>query len=777
MKNLIKGNKKNIILVVLTIIFFTTITGVYEVRGDDAKNNIIILMDNSGSMKSGIGELAKVASTMTLDYLDEELFNVGIITFGEKVTILNNINENNNFEELKDRVKNIKFNEDYTNMKDGLEEAINQLKNQKGRKTIIILSDGVETAKNGLASDHKEKMNKLANEAEEVGIQVHGIALSDDVEREFLSSIATKTGGSLREGKVAEDLFEALTGIMGLETDFITVSNYNTIDKKNEKIKLSSMIESVVINVAAADNIQPEVDVKLDGKIIEPYKAGNLYYVYKFNNDASSELEIIQSKDMDTSVIIQLKSKAKINILGNNNSYISIPRNISREFKLLLDCGKNNIPEGAFIQKDGANLSPNKESGIFYDTYEGKELGLNTIRYTAKDGNGGIIAMAELNISINDYPPYDYSEDLANIDIRKGEKLTVEIVPKSNEKVNNLGGTLIVNKKSGHEEIPLTLKEDKLLCEIEVSDTEDIEFYAYIRGIKESNGSSFEYKLQSRSFNGKDRPAILLDIEKGEKSVVTAKKKAKIKINILPTSFIEKSTKVIILNKAKKEVGSFLVDSNSKKVEVEILCEDVTDNLKLYFKADGDVDVTPSLDSNIKVISKVKYIVDKFIKPISIIIVICLIILGIILGIYINSMNFYKRNVKEKKYIFKIKYILNPEGSSRSLSGTLDEENKKLFINYDDRKGVVTLDKNNLNSLGTFEVENIYENEIPCLQGFKGRFLNKDITKINFNPTGVKEIYQNKSKINKLPDELKGEEIELIYPRSKNRELIIKFEL
>lgn len=771
------------LIVILSYFSSFSFGGIYEVRAETNKNNVIILLDNSGSMQSGIGDLAKIACSMAVDCIDSDKVNMGIITFGEKVTVLNDISQSQDVSKLKRDLKEITFNEDYTNMKDGLKEAINQLSKVSGKKSILILSDGVETAEGGLAPDHGEQLNELSQEAEGQEIKVNSVALSEEVEREFLNSIAIKTGGTFRDGKTADKLFEAISSIIALENEFITVGNYSTLNKNSEKIKISEIIEEGVINVAAADNIEPNLEVRLNGKVLEPSKEGNLYQVYKFSNSSSSEIEIIQKGDMNTSVIVQLKSKAKLNVLGDSQNYLSLPINIPRKINMTLECGENEIPEGTFIQRDGYNIQQSSKRGVFQDIYEGKEPGEQVIRYTAKDGNGGIIAIAQLVVSINNYPPYDYKDPMAAEKVVSGDKVSISIEPKGKEKVRELGGTLIINRGQGHEELPLVEENGVLTAEFEAEEPGAIEYYAYVRGIREEDNTSFEYKLEGKTIEILENPIINLGLKDESRKRRVINSNENIIFQVMANSLIEDETKVLVLNSKSKEIGNFTVRKDTKEVTLKIPLKELTDNLTLRFKTDTGVQVTDTIETNIEVISKVRYIWDKYLRTILIIALILALIAGAIIGGYFISMKAYERYIgdNERKNI-EISYKIKPSGFGDSLSGVVSSSNKYLYINFSPTKSKVTLDEEPMNiTLGDFRYENIYEGHPRWIQGLKCLiFKKKRAIVTHYSASEEQRIYLNDNETETTSITEQDERrtaIRIIYSINKKFQIEVEFNL
>lgn len=733
-----------ILIVNLLFMFIYTDT---KTHAEENENNIIILIDNSLSMRDlGLSNLSKIAGNMLLDSVNENV-NVGIITFGTQTTVLNRIKESKDIERLKEKLNNVSFDEKGTNMKDGIKKSIEELNTAKGKKTIIILSDGHEEIEGGIPSNHFEEMNDLINEAYKSNIIVHAIALSDDIDKSYLTKITDKTSGSLRDGKSANKLFEALTSIIGVENDFITVANYSTELKNKEKIKLSSMIEEVIINVAACDNVNPQITVKLNGKIIEPSNLGELYQLYKFESLGQSEIEIESLNQSDTSVIVQLKSKAKLNIKYNSNNYLSVPMNIPIKYELELLCDDDKIPEGTFVERVDAKLDYSDKRNIFIDTYEGRKLGEESIIYTAKDGAGGIIAMAELAISINDYPPY-YYDNPTNL-IIKGDKLRVSVIPKDNTEVKELGGMLIIKQGEEIKEIPLSNYNNELIGEAEINEVGKTIYYVCLRGVKVSSNSNFEYNLPVQYLEVKDRSNIVFDTQYEISKNISLGKKEKIVLNILPESVIPNNTNIMIYDLKKNNIGNFTIKKDTTgKVEVEIEPKDKCNKLILFFKCDSKYGITEKLETDIRVMSKLGFILEEYGKPVIKAIIILTILGAILITIYFYGIKSYKKNIEGLYKVISITYEI---GSRRSgaCEAKISNINSPVYINYNDKSDEVSLDDELKNVIGIFEYKNKYGDSMKWYQGLMWKITKGKIVKINY----IKQVEQEQYYKNELIEE------------------------
>ena len=729
----------------------------------EKENNIIILLDNSLSMKTlGLDKLSKIAANMFLDSVNDNI-NVGIITFGTETTVLNKIKDKNDIEELKNTLNKVSFDESYTNMKDGIKKSIEELNTVEGKKTIIILSDGREDILGGVTESHFDEMNNLIKEAEESNIIVHAIALSDNIEKEYLTKISDNTNGSFRDGKTANKLFEALTSIIGVENDFITVANYSTSTNKSEKIKLSNMIEEAVINVAACDNIEPQISVKLNGKEISPIKSGDLYEIYKFENFEQSEIEISSLAESNVSVIVQLKSKAKLNIKSNSNNYLSIPMNIPIEYELELQCEDNQIPEGTFVERKGAKLDYHDQRNIFVDVYEAKEPGEDYIIYKVKDGTGGIIAMAELAISVNDYPSFYYDNPISSI--VKGDKLSVAIIPKDKTEVSELGGMLIIKDGENIQEIPLVSYNNKLTAEAEINTVGEINYYVCLRGVEVESNTDFEYNLPMQSLHVKNRPNIALNIKNYDIKNMALGNRETIVINILSESVIPEDTNINIYDSSNNKIGDFIVKKGligDVKVEIEPI--EKCDELILSFKCDNGYDITENLKTGIKVVSKLGFILDKYIKPIIIVILILLIIGSTLIAIYLYGVNIYKKNIEDFSEGISITYDISPRQSG-TCEAEISNRSPAIYINYNKQTNKLSLDEELDNVIGIFEYKNKYEDSMKWYQGLMWKITKGNIIKINYNRQAEEEVYYEGELIEENIEYKNG--VKIIYKMNK----------
>lgn len=747
LKNKTQWYKRSLLIIIIVILIISNLEG-FKVLAEDNRKNIVILLDNSGSMnnpETKIGDLAKVAGSMVLDTIRESEVNISIITFGTKVTVLKGLQENKDLDEVKKELNEVTMDEQGTNVKDGLKKAIDELNETAESKSIIILSDGKEEPIEGITDEHIQELNNLIDDASKANIKVNTIALSNDVDEEFLSKIATNTGGLFRDGKSANKLFESLTAIIGGESDFSVIENYTTDSEKMKEITLSSFAEEIIINVAACDNKKPQINVKLNNTLINPTKTGNMYEVYRFtlDNNTSSVLKIESIGEEISSVIVQFKSKAKLNVVNQFNKYISVPKNIPIDMKLSIDAGNNEIDDGTFIVcNNGDIINPTEEEGIFNYSFLGKEEGENVIRYIAKDKSNGIIAVLEMIININDYPAFYYKN--IKEEITEDESLRIEIELKDNTKVSNISGEVIVNQGGKTEKIPLEANGNILFAEFKINGTDDIKYYANIRGKNEENTELFAYPLPMINLKVNNKERIILSIldndeivkaeeeKKLNKNVISDSgiivgKEANIALNILDKSIINKNTNVLIFDKDNEQIGSFNISKEEKGIITTTITPNKKEkNLELFFKTDNGIEVTESLKTNLNVNTSLGFILEKLLKVFLYLVIpiVTLILLGFL--VYKALIKRYKLEVEETCISVSFEYKINPNGIYRNIGeGYLSSKNRRLYLNINNKKELLYLDEEEENALGYFEFVNKYQNRPKLIQGLYS-YKNKD---------------------------------------------------
>ena len=241
MKPYIKAFASFLIAMTLNQCFLCTLSQDKETIKEETKNNILLLIDNSSSMKkTDPNKLTTVAASMMLDSLDKSC-RVNIIAFGGTVLTNGKLLDNLSFASLKRDLESLKFDDGYTDLKEGLEEALKQFQGVEGDKSIIILSDGKEEPKGGNTREHMEALNSLIVKFRAAKVRINTIGLSDMADMDSLGRISFETGGKYFLCNNPSDLIDIFSKIIGNAEDFYTIANYitDTREGKEKNISLS----------------------------------------------------------------------------------------------------------------------------------------------------------------------------------------------------------------------------------------------------------------------------------------------------------------------------------------------------------------------------------------------------------------------------------------------------------------------------------------------------------------------------------------------------------
>jgi hypothetical protein len=722
------------------------------------EKNLIILIDKSASMQqTDPFRLSLVAGSMLMDTLNEKV-NVNVIGFGENLAYAKKLSEKPTRESLKGFLQSIKFQDRGTDLKEGLKEAIAQLDGVSGDKSIVVLSDGKEDPVAGLTAEHISELNDLVKKAYSSKIKINTIGLSKDVDQNRLNSIAFNTNGDFLYCENPAELFNAFSKMLGDMDGFYTIANYNTENKKSQEIKLSSMIDEVVIKVASCENKSPLVSVTSNGEEIPSDKSDETYKIYKIKNDSDKTLKIDSKDTSKNSVIVQIKSKAAININATQTT-LNIPKGIPLNFDITVDSDKK--LDGIYLQKkeqDSIENINNKVGEVFKYQFNKDKPGQYPITLIAQDGNGGIVGVKELVIYVNDYPPFYYEPALAK-DIKLGDKLKIQLKPKDNTKVATLGGTVVIDDGTEKKEYPLKLENGILSNEIKLNKKGTVKLTTCINGVV--NNESFSYYLPYENENVIDKP--LIEISK----VTAAKRNYKLG---QPISLDIKLNKVILYDKEKVEVldedkhkiGDFEVTPNgSKEISVSITPLKNTRNMKLYFKTDKEVGVTDNFNTGLIVLSGALYYLNLFKLPLIIIITLVL----ICLALYIIGRNSYNKNIQEYSVAKEIDCSVGAKSTSINLSINLQQNT--MYLNYNNRLRSFSLDDVDEGSIGYFILE--LEDKPEFLLGLEYLVKKEAIFKFNYCGTEPQEILYNEEEIGSEIAYTSGVEISLSIKKEKLR--------
>jgi len=170
------------------------------VASADVPSDIVLLLDNSGSMKVNDPQfLTAKAVTEFINQLDDNT-RLGIVIFDQKVTLAHPLTEisSESRAQMLNSLKKINYKGLRTNSPDGLERAIYELKlhaRDDTERFIVFLTDGiVDTGDKQKDIAKVDWMRKeLAADASNNDIRIFGIAFTDGADFQLIQSLAQQT--------------------------------------------------------------------------------------------------------------------------------------------------------------------------------------------------------------------------------------------------------------------------------------------------------------------------------------------------------------------------------------------------------------------------------------------------------------------------------------------------------------------------------------------------------------------------------------------------------
>ncbi|MCK5499154.1 MAG: VWA domain-containing protein [Gammaproteobacteria bacterium] len=233
------------------------------VKGSPLIKDVVLVLDNSGSMKKNDPQfLTKHAVTEFINNLDEST-RAAIIIFDQDVhsaVPLTDISSTSR-QGLLDSLSQINYKGLYTNSPAAIESAIYDLKNngrEEARKVIVFMTDGIVDTGNADRDLEKTKWLKedLAADAADAGIRIFGIAFTENADFELIQSLAQKTEGEYYRALLADDLQNVFSKLNTLinkpdEPEIIEEPQPRIIEKIVERV-VEAKPEPIIIEVPAA---------------------------------------------------------------------------------------------------------------------------------------------------------------------------------------------------------------------------------------------------------------------------------------------------------------------------------------------------------------------------------------------------------------------------------------------------------------------------------------------------------------------------------------------
>jgi uncharacterized protein YegL len=710
---------------------------VENIKALEYNKNVVLLIDNSGSMqKTDPNKLSVVAASMLIDTADENT-NLNIIAFGNNAASAYKLSDNPSREKLKEELKGLKFDNSNTSLKDGIKEALNQLEGLLGDSTIIVLSDGREEPIGGLTDSHMKELVSLSDKARDMKIKINCIGLSNYADEEALSDITFKTGGDYFPCNNPSDLFNIFSKILGNMNDFYTIEQFTTDTKREKEIKLSSYIEEVIIKVASCDNKSPKVEVALDGKNTSADKIEDKYKIYSFKNNKNSSIKITSKDEGKNSVIVQIKSTGQININSSNDNF-SIPFKIPMNIEASLKMDKEIMGLHMDKLEDGKREGINKIENVFKFTFKKEEAGQYPVVITAYDGEGNIIAVKDLNINVKNQVPFYYSSELPDT-IMAEESFKVELKQQDNSKVNNMFGQIYVDYGSSYEKFPLKFEGGALQAEVLLKKAGEVRITTQLNGVKDNE--AFSYYLPYLKAQVLEKPYVEIDSQEYTQPV---REGEQINLNLnIKKNLTYENENIFIYDEKNNKVGELkLTPGTIGHISIPVMLKEKGQNLSFMLRPEKDIKITDKLSTNLRVISEFSYFIYKA-KVILVIVaaLILMILLFIACGDFI-----YRRYIKNYSLSKTLYYKIGTGYSEKSLQLNLraakGENTRYLSV----KNTSVSLEEENSDgTIGYFKLR--YPTGIGFLEGWRFKLNKGKSFSVEYVIMEAQEVFLNNEAI------------------------------
>lgn len=212
--------RRRVTIALASLVVLLVATGVANSLAAAEPTDVILVLDNSGSMKKNDPEfLLKRAVGKFVSDLDQAT-RIGIVIFDQQVRYPVNLGEINvdSRAAIQQTLDEIDYRGQLTSSPAAIERAIYELKSDgrdEAQQVIIFMTDGIVDT--GDAEVDKEKTKwlreELAADAADNDIRVFGIAFTENADFFLIQSLAKKTSGEYFRALTPEDLASVFASI------------------------------------------------------------------------------------------------------------------------------------------------------------------------------------------------------------------------------------------------------------------------------------------------------------------------------------------------------------------------------------------------------------------------------------------------------------------------------------------------------------------------------------------------------------------------------------
>lgn len=241
-------------MIYLLLAVFLMAPYLYGNDQNSASKNLILVLDNSGSMKNNDpGFLIKNVVNNFVNELDTSIF-LGIYLFADQarqIVSLTQLNTQENRQSCINSLDLIDYRGAYTNIPAVMEKAVYELKQTKDAalsQSIIFITDGfIDTGdKNKDSENRKWLFESLAVDAGRNNIKIFGIAFTEDADYQLIQAITTRTNGEYfrvyEANEIENTLVKIIEGMEPVVVDDIAVSEIQEPEPDAGKIELNLIL-------------------------------------------------------------------------------------------------------------------------------------------------------------------------------------------------------------------------------------------------------------------------------------------------------------------------------------------------------------------------------------------------------------------------------------------------------------------------------------------------------------------------------------------------------
>jgi hypothetical protein len=177
-------------------------------------NDIVLVIDKSGSMRGVKLEEAKIAASIFVDLISlNPQSRVGLVVFDKTSTVLSPLSSD--FPAVKNSIDQI-TNGSNTCIQCGALTANEQIASalrDNVKRSAVLLSDGKANHVNGQRSSNAKAvaLTEIQRGSKDVGISYYGIAFGEDADWDFMLEVSTSTGGTTYGTVSEEELAKAFS--------------------------------------------------------------------------------------------------------------------------------------------------------------------------------------------------------------------------------------------------------------------------------------------------------------------------------------------------------------------------------------------------------------------------------------------------------------------------------------------------------------------------------------------------------------------------------------